>query len=83
MVDALFDLEEKVMAAVEGHNNGAYDGNDIGIGEFTMYMYGPDADRLFDAIWPVLQASVLTKGGYVLKRYGPVEEDDKSIRVEL
>ncbi|MCL5995986.1 MAG: hypothetical protein M1546_08015 [Chloroflexi bacterium] len=83
MVDALFNLEELVMSVVEEQEVGEYDGNDIGQGEFTMYMYGTDADRLLSAILPTLQTSSLAKSGYAVKRYGPPEEGVKEIRVDL
>ncbi|MDA8346497.1 MAG: hypothetical protein M0Z66_13590 [Thermaerobacter sp.] len=48
---------------------GEYDGHEKALGWFTMYLYGPNADRLWRlasnliAEWP--------KGSYVVKRYGP------------
>jgi hypothetical protein len=47
-------------------------------------MYGPDADTLFNAIGPVLQATDFMRGASVTLRYGPPEEGvpeiEKTIR---
>ncbi len=34
-------------------------------------MYGPDADRLFGAIAPVLRSTAFMAGAVMTKRYGP------------
>jgi hypothetical protein len=69
-VDQLFKLEEKVAAAVEGSLVGEHDGNEIGAGEFIIFCYGPNADRLFAVIEPILRASIHSKGARVVIRYG-------------
>ena len=66
----LFKLEEQVALAIERARAGEHDGNEIGGGEFTIYCYGPNGDRLFAAIEPVLRASALAKGARVVIRYG-------------
>jgi hypothetical protein len=40
----------------------------------TMFLVGPDADALFRAIEPTLVASPLSRGGYAVKYYGPLED---------
>jgi len=66
----LLKLEEQVALAIERAHVGEHDGNEIGGGEFTIYCYGPNGDRLFAAIEPVLRASALAKGARVVIRYG-------------
>src|SRR5688572_4211671 len=55
-LDALFALEDELVALLEGTNLGELDGNEIAIdgSDGRIYLYGPDADALFAAIEPVL-----------------------------
>ena len=41
-------------------------------GELTIQCTGPDADKLFDAVKPVLRDSLLLPKAYVLLRYGGI-----------
>lgn len=66
----LFELEDRLLEAVERSGAGEYDGNDTGEGFFTFYMYGSSADRLFDVVAPLLAGFPLPHGSYALKRYG-------------
>jgi len=57
------------------------DGNEIGEGECTLFMFGPDADKLFAAIEAPVRASRMAKGGTIVKRYGG--PDDSNVREVL
>jgi hypothetical protein len=70
--DVIFLLEDRLSAAIEHSGVGEFDGNEFGAGECVLYMYGPDADRLYDAIVPHLQMTAAARGGYAIKRYGAV-----------
>ena len=72
--EAIFALEDRLTYAIERARAGELDGNEFGGGECTLYMYGPDADRLYNAIVPVLQMNPLARGGYAIKRYGDVRD---------
>jgi len=51
---------------------------------FVLFMYGPDADRLFNVTSRRLRASRLAKGGWVVKRYGAVDDDRaREVRINL
>lgn len=80
---ALFKLEEALERAIAAAGVGEFDGNDIGEGVAMLYMYGLDADALFEAILPVLQSSALLVRGSVLRRYGPPEEGVREVRDQL
>jgi hypothetical protein len=67
--EAIFELENDIAEAIEGCG-GEFDGNEFGGGECTLYMYGENADNMFNAIQPVLKASALSRGGQAKKRYG-------------
>jgi len=66
----LATLEDRLHAAIEGGGVGEYDGNDVGPAETTLYMYGPDAEKLFCAIEPVLRAYPLCTKARVAIRMG-------------
>jgi hypothetical protein len=72
--DAMVMLSDDLAAAIDAAGVGEFDGNELGGGECKLYMYGPDADRLFAAIQPVLARSVMVRGGYVIKRYGDASD---------
>jgi hypothetical protein len=77
----LFELEERVAAAVARSRSGEHDGNEIGGGEFIIYCYGPNADTLYQAIEPILRASTLSKGALVIVRYGPPGARQRDVRL--
>ncbi|MFW6438306.1 MAG: hypothetical protein ACOCZ7_04750, partial [Armatimonadota bacterium] len=63
---------------------GEFDGNEIGGGEFTLFIYGEDADALFAAIESELRKLDPPPGDYyAIKRYGPPDEDARDERVNL
>jgi hypothetical protein len=68
--EAIFALEDRLVDAIEGPGLGEFDGNEFGGGECTLYMYGNDADRIFNAVAPILRSSPFARGGYALKRFG-------------
>ena len=80
--DPVFDLEEKLLAAI----------NAAGVGEYQQFwapldwteiiyeMHGPDADRLFAVVKPVFEAASFMDGAEVTLRYGP---DVKGTRTEV
>jgi hypothetical protein len=69
-VEAARALSDSLDRAIRAAGAGEFDGDEFGDGECALYMYGPSADALFDAIRGVLQKSALTRGGWVLKRFG-------------
>jgi len=60
-----------LIAAIDASGIGEFDGNAIGRDGAVLYMYGPDADLLFDVVGPVLEGMDLPRGSFALKRYGP------------
>jgi len=82
--DVLFALEDQMEAAIESAAAGEFDGDEFGQGECVLYMYGPDADRLFSVVEPLLKSCPNTAGGHAIKRYGDAADPDaKEVRVEL
>jgi len=71
-------LEDKISSALEEADFGELDGDEYGGGECTIYIYGPDADRLFAIIRPFLASELKAYKGYAIKQYG--EPDDLNAR---
>lgn len=73
----IFALEHRLEATINTAEAGEYDGNEIAAdgSEGSLYMYGADADRLLDAVKPVLAECSFLRGARVKVRYGPPEED--------
>jgi hypothetical protein len=72
--DAFFALEDLLVDAIDGAGLGEFDGNEFGGGECKLYIYGYDADRMFNAISPILQSTRLARGGHAIKRYGAASD---------
>ncbi|WP_292207475.1 hypothetical protein, partial [Mesorhizobium sp.] len=61
---------------------GEFDGDKFGEGKCILYMYGPDAERLFVVIEPVLKSSPAAVGGYAIKRFGKAADSSaREVRV--
>jgi hypothetical protein len=66
----LSTLEDQLIEAIEKNKAGELDGNEIGEGVTKIFTYGPDADRLFRSIEPVLKAYPLCRNARVVIRKG-------------
>jgi hypothetical protein len=71
---AIFDLEDMLRGAIDDQGAGLFDGEEFGGGRCVLFMYGPDADRLFAVVEPILKAARFARGGFVIKRYGAAED---------
>ncbi len=81
----LFALEDKLENAIATSGAGEYDGNEIAVdgSDGYLYMYGPDADRLFLVVKPILEVTPFTKGAHVTKRYGPPQGSAKETHIVI
>jgi len=72
-LDPLFALEKQLESSIAAARAGEYDGNEVAVdgSDGTLYMYGPDADKLFAAVRPALEACSFMRGAVVKLRYGP------------
>lgn len=77
----LMRLENDLEKAIVQAGAGEFDGDEFGGGKCVLFMYGPDADRLFETVQPILRANALSAAGYALKRYG--EASDPGAREEV
>ena len=76
----LFELENRVMRALEASGEGSYDTNDLAPGFFRMTMLGPDADRIVAIVTPLLRAT--PAGSYLAVRHGPSGSSEERVEIE-
>lgn len=72
--EIIADLAGQLQRAINDHNVGEFDGEEFGGGRCILYMYGPDADRLFSVVEPILKSNQLSNGSFVIKRYGEAKD---------
>jgi hypothetical protein len=79
-----FSFEAGLEQAVKASGLGEYDGNELAVdgSDGDLYMYGPDADKLFAVVRPLLESSKLLKRVVVTLRYGAVD-DPKAREVKV
>jgi hypothetical protein len=66
----LSTLEDQLIEAINKNHTGEFDGNEIGERETTIYTYGPDAQRLYAVIEPVLRGYPLCQNARIVIRQG-------------
>jgi hypothetical protein len=66
----LMSLEPRLESAITAAAAGVFDGDEFGGGECVWYMYGPDADALFNAAETIIREAATRPGGFVVKRRG-------------
>jgi hypothetical protein len=79
----IFTLEDRLIAALADAHHGECDGNEVGGGEATIFLYGPDADALLQAVLPVLCSSADIRDGWILKRYGSPEPNVRKEHIRV
>jgi hypothetical protein len=71
---AVYDLADLLDRTINEQGVGEFDGEEFGGGLCVLYMYGPDADRLFSVVEPILKAAPLARGGVAIRRYGDADD---------
>ncbi len=66
----LATIEDKLIKVIKNQRLGEFDGNETGPTETTLFMYGPDAERLFAGIEQTLRDYPLCQGARVVIRLG-------------
>jgi hypothetical protein len=77
----LSTLEDQLLRVVEDCAVGELDGNELDPAKTTLYMYGPDADRLFAAVEPTLRGHPLCRNARVVIRYGAPGASERELRL--
>lgn len=80
---SLHELEAKLEGILTDRSVGEYDGHEIAIdySDGSLYMYGPDAEKLYIAVKPVLETTHFLKGAIATLRFGPPEDGVKEIEI--
>lgn len=72
-------LEDQLIEAIQSNTLGEFDGNEFGPEETILYMYGPDADKLFAGVESVLRSYPFCKNARVTIRRGPPGSPQREI----
>lgn len=85
--ESINELQDELADAIDEAEAGEFDGDEFGEGECVLFMYGLDADVLFDTIKPIkpiLKKSSHAKGGFAIKRYGEASDPKaREVKVKL
>ena len=81
----LREVEAKLQRAISAAQVGDYDGDEIAVdgSDGYLYMYGPDADPLFDVVRPILRSTPFMHGATVKRRYGPPKAGIREVVVVI
>src|SRR3990172_475221 len=78
----LATIEDRLSEILEDQGLGTVDGNNIGMdGTATLYLYGPDAERMFRAVEPALRDYPLTRRARVEIRAGGLGAPSRAVRL--
>ena len=81
----LFVLEERLAQAIAAAGAGEFDGNEVAVdgSDGYLYMYGPNADKLFAAVRATLEGTDFMRGARVKLRYGPPQDGAQEVEIDL
>jgi hypothetical protein len=84
-LDKLHELDEKLSLALLQEGVGMYDGHEINMdgSDGSLYMYGENAEKIFNVVKPILEQADFTKGGVAVLRFGPIDQEVLQIEVEI
>lgn len=72
VLEFLYKIEDLLGPAITDANVGEYDGHEISVdgSKGTMYMYGPDGDKLYEIVYPILEKVPFMQNAQLRIRYG-------------
>jgi hypothetical protein len=81
----LFALEDRLETLITSAKVGNYDGNEIAVDKHDafLFMYGPDAEKIFQAILPVVESTPFMNGASIRLRYGPPQDSVKERTINI
>src|SRR5580704_4886398 len=79
----LLALQHQLERAVSDAGVGEVDGNEVAVSgkDGFLFLYGPDVDRLFAVVRPLLEQSTAIRNAVATVRYGPPEDGVRSVIV--
>lgn len=84
-LDPLYDLESKLDKIITESRVGKFDWHEMNMDNTDgyLFMYGPDANKLFKAAIPVLDACDFMRGAIARLRFGVPGTDSPEIEINL
>lgn len=77
-----YTFQDELAAAVGAAGVGVLDGDGWGFGGHDIFLYGPNADALWDAIAPIIEKQPMPKGSHAIKRY-QTPKGEREERIDL
>jgi hypothetical protein len=77
--ESLARLEAQIENSLKGTDAGEWDGHETGCGYHKIFIYGPCAQRLSEAILPTVLVYDALPGSYMVKRFGEIGSDEQYI----
>jgi len=75
--DLMIELSYELIDLFEDSDIGMFDGNEIGGGDTVFFMYGPDAELLFQYVAPVFRKNEFCNGAKAVIRWGSAPDAPK------
>lgn len=84
-MEKIYKLRERLESIIEKNHLGEYDGHEIATdySDGFLYMYGPNAESLFNGIKSTLEKTDFLNGAIAKLRFGPPEDGVKEITIEI
>jgi len=84
-MDELYKLRDTIENRIKAQILGEYDGHEIAtdLSDGYLYMYGQNAEHLFNGIKPILDETDFMQGAKAKLRFGPPEDGIKEITIEI
>lgn len=77
----LYRLEDKLEPLLNSSSIGKIDGHEFGGGYGVIYIYGENADKLFDVVIQTIRDFKPKQGSFIIKRYGNIEAKEERINL--
>ena len=77
--ESLTRLESEINRCLTNTPCGEWDGHETGGGYHRIFVYGPCAEKLSQAILPTVLGYAALPGSYMVKRYGDIGADEQYI----
>ena len=75
----LGELEAQLERQLQGTDVGEWDGHETGGGYHKIFLYGPCAEKLSNAVLPLVLQYPALPGSYMVKRFGELGSDEQYI----
>jgi len=75
-IELVYELEDLLEKLLSSSGIGEYDGNEIDVARGaapitgTFYMYGPDANKIFNLVCPIVAEAEFVKSATATRQYG-------------